>query len=262
LAIVTLTTDFGWRDNFVGVMKGVILARCPQARLVDLAHDLPAHDVAQAAFSLWSAWPFFPEGTVHLAVVDPGVGGQRAVLAVRAAGRYFVAPDNGLLSYVLDDCPDFEARRIEHADLRFETVSHTFHGRDVMAPAAARLAAGFAFDQVGPGIQEPVRLPLLKARAGPDAIQGRVVYVDRFGNLITNIDANDLAGWDPDQLTLEIGDLIVRGLSAAYASAEPGRLLALGGSQGLIEIARNQGRAEDPPRLTVGTTVVIRRQGP
>jgi len=255
MPIITLTTDFGLKDPFVGVMKGVMLGICPEARLVDLAHDLPPGDVAQAAFALYMARPYFPPGTVHLAVVDPGVGTERALLAVRAPEHLLVGPDNGLFSYILEEVQDWEARRIENKDLFLPDVSRTFQGRDMLAPAAAHLARGFDFNRVGPPVTDLVRLPALAPQLSGETVTGRVVYVDRFGNLISNI-PNRLC--QNRTFSLTAGPISLDGLARAYADAPLGRYLALPGSAGFLEIARNQGRAEQPGILTVGTEVLVR----
>ena len=187
--LVTLLTDFGTRDAFVGVMKGVILARCPQAALVDLTHEVPAFDILGASFVLQSAVPFFPRGTVHLAVVDPGVGGPRRALAARIAGQLFVAPDNGLLSYPLARGRLEALHLISKEAYRLKPVSATFHGRDVFAPAAGYLAAGLEMERLGPAVEDPVRLPILEPRVDAGGgLVGQVVWIDGFGNCITNID--------------------------------------------------------------------------
>jgi len=255
MPIITLTTDFGLKDPYVGVMKGVLLAICPEARLVDLAHDLPPGNVEQAAFALLLARPYFPPGTVHLAVVDPGVGTERALVAIRTPDHFLVGPDNGLFSYFLEEARDWEARRLENKDLFLPEISRTFHGRDILAPAAAHLARGFDFSRVGPPAPDLVRLPALAPRVTPETATGRVVYVDRFGNLITNI-PNRLCQDRP--LVLIAGPVALEGLARAYADVPPGRYLALPGSAGFLEIARNQGRAEQPEILTMGTEVVVR----
>ena len=155
---MTLTTDFGTRDPFVGIVKGVVLGICPHARLVDLTHEVAPHDIAEAALALEVSTPYFPPGSVHLAVVDPGVGSDRRALAVRAAGHYFVGPDNGLFSFAFT-AGEWAAVSLESAAYRLPSVSQTFHGRDVFAPAAAHLAAGVALERLGPRVTDPVRLP-------------------------------------------------------------------------------------------------------
>ncbi|MEW6262970.1 MAG: SAM-dependent chlorinase/fluorinase [Thermodesulfobacteriota bacterium] len=259
--IITLTTDFGYRDNFAGVMKGVILAINPGARVMDLTHGLPRHDVASAAFSLLTAVPHFPAGAIHVAVVDPEVGSPRAIAAVRTSDSLFLAPDNGLLSYILEKYPDHQARQVQCPDILPPLLSRTFHGRDVLAPAAAHLALGFPFENLGPEMNNLVRLPSLRAEVGPDSIKGRVIYVDGYGNLITNIPNHLVAAWPPRSV-ISLGPVIITGLSPSYGTAPAGAWLAVAGSGGFLEIARNQGRAENPPALTVGTPVTVRKAYP
>ncbi|MBF0530497.1 MAG: SAM-dependent chlorinase/fluorinase [Deltaproteobacteria bacterium] len=259
MSIITLTTDFGLKDNFVGVMKGVILEINLQATVVDLTHDLPRHNISHAGFSLWSAYSYFPAGTIHAAVVDPGVGSARSILAVKANRHFFIAPDNGLLSYIMEDDPNFEARLITNPALPLSSVSRTFRGRDVIAPSAAHLSMGFPFCEIGPLTLDLVRLPALSPKRTDDLITGRVIYVDHFGNLITNISENLLAAWSPSSIHITVGHVILNGLRPNYASVPVGEYLAVIGSNGLVEIARNMGIAEDRPHLTSGTAVVIRR---
>lgn len=255
MGLITLTTDFGYEDNFVGLMKGVILGIAPQVRIVDLTHGIRAQDVDQAAFSIFNAYPYFPSGTVHLAVVDPGVGSERAILAARAHDQFFIGPDNGLLSYVLAEAEDLEVRRVENRSLFSPSISRTFHGRDIMAPAAAHLSGQGNFSKLGPPIGQYVCLPPLAAETRPDRARGRVVDVDRFGNLVTNI-GNDFFDSKNESYIIEAGPLIIKGLSESYADRPVGAHLAVLGSFGFLEIARNRDRAEKKPKLTLGTEVV------
>ena len=197
--IITLTTDFGTADGYVGTMKGVILGIVPDARLVDISHEIRPHNVRQAAYVLYTAYPFFPLYTVHLAVVDPGVGGTRRPIALRTPVGYFVGPDNGILSYVMA-CEPVEAL-VELADPRYRLphVSHTFHGRDVFAPAAAHLAAGVPITALGPPVADPVTFPPPRLEVGPDGITGEVLHADRFGNVITSIGRLE---WSEEELLL------------------------------------------------------------
>src|SRR6267143_317131 len=183
--IVTLTTDFGARDSYVAAMKGVILGIAREARLVDVSHEVAAHDITEAALALEAAAPFFPSGTVHLAVVDPGVGTARRGLAVAADGHIFVGPDNGLFTPFLDG-DGWRAFELAEADYRLPEVSRTFHGRDVFAPAAAHVATGVDPSRLGPRLVDPVRLAWPEVRAVAGAVAGAVVHADRFGNLITS----------------------------------------------------------------------------
>ncbi|MBW1708334.1 MAG: SAM-dependent chlorinase/fluorinase [Deltaproteobacteria bacterium] len=256
MSIITLTTDFGQKDHFVGVMKGVILGINPAATLVDLVHDLPPQGLTQAAFILMSAFSFFPKGTVHLAVVDPGVGTKRHMVVIEAGNHYFVGPDNGLFSYVLDKVPLFEARYIENPSLALPQISRTFHGRDYMAPAAAHLSLGFAFDEVGPLANDLTRLKTLRPEIKPNLIRGEVIYIDRFGNLITNIPNEECEGWE---VIISAGPLTLHGLARSYSEVGPGKHLAVTGSSGFLEIARSMDSAENPPDLTLGTPVQIKK---
>ena len=256
--IITLLTDFGLQDNFVGVMKGVILGINPKAVIVDLVHDLTPHDVNRAAFALNSAVDYFPPQTIFTAVVDPGVGSSRAAIAVRALDRYFIAPDNGLLSFVLERAGDCQARLVENPDFMLPPISRTFNGRDVFAPAAARLSLGAPFEEIGPPAPDLVRLEPMAARREATGVRGRVLYVDRFGNLITNIAPADLAG--KDKAVVEAGGVVIDRISDSYSAAGPGEYLVLWGSSGYLEIARNMDRAEAPPRLTAGTAVMVRSE--
>lgn len=230
--IVTLTTDFGTADPYVGMMKGVILGICPRTRIVDLTHEVPPQDVAIAAWTLKDAAPYFPEGTVHLAVVDPGVGSDRRGLALLAQGHFFVGPDNGIFSAVL---PADQVVSLTRSQYFLPRVSRTFHGRDVFAPVAARLAGGLPLAKLGPAISDPVRIKLPAPTRQADRIFGEVVVVDRFGNLITNVPETMLPTGRP--LRIHISGRAIPGLSAGYADRAPGKLLALIGSSGRLEIA-------------------------
>lgn len=244
--LVTFTSDFGLEDWFVGVVHGVVHARCPAARVVDLSHAIPPGDVARGAFVIEAAAPDFPPGTVHLAVVDPGVGTARRPLAVRARGQWFVGPDNGLLEWALAD-PAAEVRATVEARFHREPVSRTFHGRDVFAPVAAALAAGEAFDALGPVAPRPVRLPRRAPEVREGELVGTVMFVDRFGNAITDLSAAALAGAFPgagdDALEVVIFGRTVRGLGRAYGDAPVGTLVAILGSSGRLELAEVNGHA-------------------
>jgi len=254
--IVTLTTDFGLDDAFVGVMKGVILARNPECRIVDLTHGIPPGNRMEAVLALASAHPFFPRGTVHAAVVDPGVGSDRRILAAEAAGHLFLAPDSGLIPAALDpfgDLPDPPRARyvsVEAQELFLPSVSSTFHGRDVYAPAAAGLALGLSIDALGPEIFDPVPFALRLPVPGDGGLRGEVIHVDRFGNLVTNIRAKDLPfrPW-----VVRIGDAEIVGPSGYYWSVRPGELLGLLGSGGLLEISVRDGSAAKRLGAGVGT---------
>ena len=256
--IITLTTDFGLRDPFVGVMKGVILGICPEAHLVDLTHDIDPQDILGAQLALESSVPFFPVGTVHLAVVDPGVGSARRALAVQSAGQCFVGPDNGLLSFAFKTT-GWTAVSLTAEHYRRPHVSQTFHGRDVFAPAAAHLARGVRLEHFGPLVLDPVRLDLPAAREEGGALVGEVIAEDRFGNLITSLMAEGMARLAGGAtVEVEVGDRRLGPLKASYAGAEPGVAAPIIGSQGRLEIFVREGSARAILGARRGTPVRAR----
>ena len=254
MALITFTSDFGTGDYYVGAVKGVILRTAPNATIVDLSHDIGPQDVFAAAFLLRHAAAEFPADTIHLAVVDPGVGTTRLPLIVSGHGSFWVGPDNGLLSYALED-PQSAAFEIV-ADPR---VSATFHGRDVFAPAAAQLATGRRPDEFGPPVADPHRLPLVAARQLDGCVEGAVIHVDHFGNLVTSISRKDLEVFGASGVSVHLGDHTVTGLSRTYADGGEGGVLALIGSSGLLEIAVNDGSAASALGGNRGDAVSVRR---
>ncbi|MBI2368991.1 MAG: SAM-dependent chlorinase/fluorinase [Deltaproteobacteria bacterium] len=257
--LVTLLTDFGAREGYVGAMKGVLLSLNPRLRVVDLSHDVPAHDVGAGALLLAQCYPFFPAGTIHVAVVDPGVGGPRRGLLVQAAGQFFVGPDNGLFTLVYDREARARVRALTRPAYFRHPVSSTFHGRDVFAPVAAHLSLGVPPTRLGPAVVDPVRLPWSRPVPGPSGVRGTVIHVDRFGNLITNIGQESCGGREVAGVVL--GGRRVR-VHRTYDDVRPGELLALWGSSGLLEISVSRGRADRRLRARVGTRVHARWRGP
>ncbi|HEX5680347.1 MAG TPA: SAM-dependent chlorinase/fluorinase [Desulfobacterales bacterium] len=260
MGIITLITDFGWQDEYVGLMKGVMLGIDPAARFIDLTHAIDPQDVAQAAFTVESSWRYFPEGTIHAVIVDPGVGTERAMLCLEFQRQVFLAPDNGVLSLLLDAEPRGTLRRLDNSDYWRCAVSRTFHGRDVMAPVAAHLSRGAETSALGPAIDpaRAVRIDDLKAcLQASGEVCGRIIHIDRFGNLITNIDAGALrsrgSSWD-----IAFGTGRIRGVSGTYADAQSGAGLALIGSRGYLEIAVNSGSARDLFSARKGDAVRVR----
>ena len=260
MPIITLTTDFGTRDPFVGVMKGVILGLAPGVRLVDLTHEISAHDVLQGALALEAAVPFFPAGTTHLAVVDPGVGSARRPLAAAAAGQHFVGPDNGLFSFLFD-AGGWSAVRLEATAYRLPRVSQTFHGRDIFAPAAAHLALGIPLNRFGPPLTDPVTIPWYTAYRQGDHLLGEVIHADRFGNLVTSVRALDLEALGPtSSLVVEVEEKEVGRIVGCYADLPPRGLGAVIGSSGRLEISVREGSALGATGARRGSEVRVRKQ--
>jgi S-adenosylmethionine hydrolase len=240
--LIALLTDFGLRDHYVGTMKGVMLGICPEASLVDVSHEVAPQDVVGAALELAAAYPYFPSGTIFLVVVDPGVGSTRRAIAVEAGGYRFVAPDNGVLTIALDRSPVSGAVELTASDYARSTISKTFEGRDRFAPAAAWLATGVPLTALGRPAPPLVRLEVPSPRATEAGIDGAVLRVDRFGNLITNIDQVTLQKLS-GAVTVQIGSHLIPRIVATYAEAKPGELCALVGSSDHLEIAVNGGSA-------------------
>lgn len=243
-AIVTLLTDFGAGSGYPAQMKGVLLGLCPEARIVDLSHEVPAYRILVGQALLRDAVPAFPAGTIHLAVVDPGVGGARRGLVVvggeRWAGHLFVGPDNGLLWPFTRGGRVYE---LENPELRRAVVAPTFHGRDVFAPAAAHLALGVPPERFGPEVADPVKLQPPRVRHEGGAVVGEIVHVDAFGNLISNLDLEDLPPGEPGALRVSVGGRTLQGVQRTYSAAPAGELLALIGSAGFLEVAVREGSA-------------------
>jgi len=238
--IIALTTDFGTQDGFVGQMKGVILGINPGARLVDITHDIEPFQVLQGALVLKGVSRHFPEGTIHVAVVDPGVGGPRRGIVLRCRDRYYVGPDNGLFSLIISSAAQWDAREIINPEFMLPRPHPTFHARDMFAPAAAHLSRGICFDKLGPPITDPVILPIPSAEPTSEGIAGQVIYVDRFGNLTTNIEEEML---NRQVKTVAVGDVVIQGISRYFSEVREGAPLALINSFGLLEIAVNLGNA-------------------
>ena len=240
--IITLTTDFGLKDPFVGIMKGVILSIEPNACLVDITHDIASHDVTEARLILDSAYRYFPAGAIHVAVVDPGVGGARRPIASSVGGYFFVGPDNGILPLRAHS----ETYHITNASLFHHPVSHTFHGRDIFGPVAAHLSRGTPIDSVGPRIVDFIRL----ADSTP---RPTVLRVDKFGNIITSLRREDLS----EDFAIRIAGLEINRLLSHYGEAQPGEFFAIEGSTGYIELSLNQGSAADRLHVRRGAEIEV-----
>ncbi len=278
--IITLTTDFGCADGFVAAMKGVILGINPAAKLVDISHDVPPQNIAHGAFVLGVTRQYFTQGTIHLAVVDPGVGSSRRLLLVVTREAAYVAPDNGLLTYVLmahglrlepdvtqgvaflspirvsppGECAVYELNRDEHW---LKPVSNTFHGRDILAPVAGRLSRGVAPGELGERIGEVVCLNIPEPVTQRGMIDGRIIHIDHFGNLVSNVRLDEAAG---NAVEVEVEGWRIEGLSRSYVGATG--LLAILGSYGYLEIAERDGSAAELTGATVGARVMVGQSPP
>jgi S-adenosylmethionine hydrolase len=261
--IIALLSDFGVRNHYAGTMKGVILGICPDATLVDISHEIPVHDVLTASLELAAAYRYFPQGTVFLAVVDPGVGSSRRGLAADTGDFRFVAPDNGVLTAVLQDAPPKKLVELTERRYARPTVSRTFEGRDRFAPAAAWLAKGIQLTALGRPLSDYQRLDIPKPEARPDALHGHVLLVDHFGNVVTDIDRRTFERYaDGAAVQIEAREHRVGRLVATYADIAAGEICALFGSTDHLELAANSARADERLSLARGDEVVVRRANP
>lgn len=262
--LITLTSDFGTADSYVAEMKGVLCSEGPPAlRVLDLSHDLPPFDVHAAALFLRAAVPRFPAGTIHVVVVDPGVGSQRAPLIVKLGDQLLVGPDNRQFGYLFDGCE--EVFEIDPAALGARDMSRTFHGRDLFAPVAARLARGESPQALGRRVDSYQHLVFPMVELVGDTLAGKVIHIDRFGNLISNIGQSVLldflAGSAPGDVLVALGERVVRGIVSHYAEGKSGELLALIGSNGLLELALREGNAAELLGTQLGKQIRVQRAG-
>lgn len=261
MGLITLLTDFGNQDSFVASMKGVVLTINPQASIVDLSHHVPPHSVEEAAYLLKSCYRYFPEGTVHVAVVDPGVGSARRPLLVTTARYYFIGPDNGLFSQILKDEDEVEVREIQNRQYRLESVGHTFDGRDLFAPSAAWLAKGTPPSSFGQIIHDPVMLSIVQPSRQGNRLVGRIEHVDRFGNLISNLTLQHLEDVHSvtkhRQLSVRIGGQIIEGLVVNYSEGMADQPSALINSDGRLEIFVKEASASDLLKVGKGAPVEV-----
>jgi S-adenosylmethionine hydrolase len=272
-SIITLTTDFGYDDAYVAAVKGAILSINPEANIIDISHSIEPQNILQAAFILNAAYRYFPRQTVHMAIVDPGVGSERQGIILKTSSAFFVAPDNGILSYIIDDLFPVESSSIQYTHalekLTFKTgleavaitdprfwrhpVSPTFHGRDVFAPVAAGLSLGISLYEFGEKISSLHVLPVPKPSLDPEGnLIGQVLHIDRFGNLVTNIKSSDLPGKD---VMIEVAGYCIQGISSYYAQNEG--VMAIVGSSGYLEISLRDGSACDFLGIVVGDEIKV-----
>jgi S-adenosylmethionine hydrolase len=261
ISVITLLTDFGDRDYFVASMKGVILGINPQARIVDLSHAVAPHQIHDAAYLLKASYKYFPDGTVHVAVVDPGVGSLRRPLLVTTSRHFFVAPDNGLLSYIYQEETGVEVRQIENKQYRLDSEGTTFDGRDLFAPAAAWLTKGQQPGSYGKLIRDYVKLPPVEPQWQGSVLAGTIVYVDRFGNLISNLTpfhVQDVQGRARrSTVSIRIGSVTIDGLVRSYADGDRAAPHALINSNGQVEVFLKEGSAADALKVSRGEAIML-----
>ena len=260
MRIITLTTDFGQSDWFVGTMKGVIASINPNAKVIDISHCVPLGDIRAGAFALMAAYRYFPAKTIHVAVVDPGVGSKRRSIVVETERYIFIGPDNGVLSWALRGERLKSIHWLENRKLALAERSATFHGRDVFAPAAAHLSRGATVSSVGPKAKSFVELPWLEPGWRGDALEGEVIYIDHFGNAITNISKNDLNPFKGAEVRILIGKRAIA-LGFCYAGAKAGKPLGVVNSANYLEIAVNGGSAAQKLKLRIGAPVTVGVEG-
>ena len=260
---LTLTTDFGLHDPYVGQLKGALLKGCRAATIIDLTHAIPAWDAATAAITIRTSYRFFPDGTIHLIVVDPGVGSQRALLVAAGDGHFFIAPDNGVLSLLVADKRIESIHRVERPDFFPASASATFHGRDIMAPVAAALATSTSLEQFGPAVSpRSIRMAIVPSsfhEAG--CVHGQVQRIDHFGNIRTSIKAGGSHFTPATFDSLEIAGQRISRFARTYQEASVGALLVLIDSSGYVEVAANQASAAERIACAPGDSVTIRLLG-
>ncbi|TAJ30889.1 MAG: hypothetical protein EPO64_02850 [Nitrospirae bacterium] len=263
ISMITLLTDFGLRDYFVASMKGVILNINSQARIVDLSHDVPPQQIEEAAYLLKSSYRYFPDGTVHVAVVDPGVGSNRRALLVSTSRFYFLAPDNGLLSYIFDEELSVEVRVIENKQYRLDSEGATFDGRDLFAPAAAWLTKGQSPGSFGRLTRDYVTLPIEEPTVAHKVLSGHIVYVDHYGNLISNItplhlkELQGVARKSSSDVTIRLGGTEIQGLVVCYADGDKTTPQALINSNGQVEVFIKEGNAAESLKCGRGEKIAV-----
>lgn len=255
--IITLTTDFGQKDYYVSAMKAVMLEILPDVRFIDISHEIPPQDIMAGSWVVKNSTPLFPEKTVHLVVVDPGVGTDRNPVAVQVNNQYYIGPDNGIFS-LLTDQHDFKAIRLSNQTYWRDSPSNTFHGRDIFAPVAAHLAAGVSLEELGTPIDDLVRYRWAEPIADKDGIQGWILHIDRFGNLISNLSEeliNEVISGK--EVKIYVGNTILDEIVTTFGSVPEGEPAALIGSSGMLEIGINKGSAEEMLGVQKGAQISL-----
>ena len=248
--IITLTTDFGLKDHYVGAMKGVILSINPEVVITDITHEIPPQDIFKSALILRNFYNYYPQGTIHIVIVDPGVGSRRKPIVVQADNYIFLGPDNGIFTFIYSEFKSVKAFEISNPKYILPKVGSTFDGRDVFAPAAAHLSLGVPADDLGGQVRKPVKLQIKEPVVRRSEIIGEVIYIDSFGNLITNIPAQLIK----PKSRVYIGGEVIKGISQFYAEVPKGELLAIIGSTGFLEISVSHGSALDMVETRLSST--------
>ncbi|MBE9581719.1 MAG: SAM-dependent chlorinase/fluorinase [Proteobacteria bacterium] len=265
IPVITLLTDFGLKDEYVGVIKGVILSINSRVQLVDISHNLTRHDILQAALVIKGAFRYFPKDSIHVIVVDPGVGGKRKVICLKKEGHVFVAPDNGVLSLVTQDGKADEICAVSNQAYFLKPVSNTFHGRDIIAPVAAHLSKGIALPRLGEKLTlddiNTLDMPVPLLSSDEKLLAGEIISIDHFGNLITNIDQETFEIFTGKKksgtVVIGLGSSRIQGVSESYDTVKMGDPLAIFGSRNLLEISVNQADASSYFRARVGLAVTV-----
>jgi S-adenosylmethionine hydrolase len=257
--VITLLTDFGTTDHYVAAMKGVILGICPNAHLIDITHQIPPYQILEAAFTLSQAWPYFPPGSIHLIVVDPGVGSSRRPLLAEAGGHIFVAPDNGVLTLVRKATGTLKTRELTAERFFRHPVSRTFHGRDIFAPVAAHLATGVPPAEFGTEVSDPVILPAADpVETSPGVWTGTVLHVDHFGNIVTNFTNNLSAELAKGRFEVTLGEYRIYQFHKDYSSSRAGELFLIQGSSGYLEVSARQAHAASQVGISLSHELTLR----
>ena len=257
--ITTITTDFGTQNGFIGVMKGVIWGIAPETHIADITHEIPPQNVRLGAYALWRVVPFFPSGTVHIAVIDPGVGTNRRPIGLRIGDQKYIVPDNGLITPILEDGEragkPIEIVHLNNPEYWLPKVSHTFHGRDIFAPTGAHLAHGVPLAELGDPISDPIRLDFSRPKKTDQGWEAHITIIDVFGNLTTDLPAEKIT--DPENVTIRIKDRVIEGMVPSYGHREPGSLIALSDSEDYLEISVVNGNAAKTLDAEIGETVEV-----
>ncbi len=257
--IITLTTDFGLKDPFVGIMKGVILSIHDEVNIIDISHGINSHDIFEGAIIIKEVHPFFPPDTIHVVVVDPGVGGSRRPLLVHACGQYFIGPDNGILSPII--ASDSSSKIIEITEKKYflPEIGGTFHGRDIFAPVAAWLSRGTSLEEFGKIIKDYKTLSIPECKKKGNTISGEVIYIDKFGNLFTNIEEKHLQGLDIKKIpVIQIKNYTIKGISKFYEEIKTGQIGVLINSFGFLEVFVSSGNAAKVLHAKKGDQVTVK----